>query len=444
MKTNTKIGLATSAVYTATSFALPALVAAKEEPKPVPVETISLKGVDTVKDARTLFYEKLTEYSEDKELNFGEIRNLSSVLAKEKELLNKTNIALSEDHVQADKKISEIYEKRVNLEGKLEGLKETNNAFLNYLIVQREKVEGLLEKTYPGMLDKENTPLNLSFSPYLLLPASLQPSIKQIIISVHNMLSLDYKDSSLKHISEKKVALELIDVAELLKIIANYESTLINAQNDLASRKKELEQDIKALKSQESAIQKKLSESKVETAAYLEAESNIIEKLEMFSNYLVFKDRADEFIKRFGSRNEYWSFSLLENKLLDNKAKSLYRFLVDKSNKVSIEKTLDNYLQSQGLEAKVTSLKNPLDRKFSMWWIVLVNGLMAPMMRNILIRGYMGGGNEDKYLFSALAGCGNGIFGLLVIDGLHPLAFWARMASPVLIQPLKRAFKLDW
>ena len=74
-------------------------------------------------------------------------------------------------------------------------------------------------------------------------------------------------------------------------------------------------------------------------------------------------------------------------------------------------------------------------------------GLGIPIARNLLVTAYVKGKRAEgiNYAMGTLAGVGNSALGALFIDGLHPLVYPIRLiATPFIIQPAKKIFKIDF
>jgi len=298
---------------------------------------------------------------------------------------------------------------------------------------------------YPGILDKTGTDLNISYPADMEIEnITFQGLIKEISKDIDYKLNLEYDDKILETVSEKlKEDYTLRDVALLLKTIDVYE-TRLKKSGDLLKREL-FKKELKELKLQERNIWQKIlgNEKKEDVDLYLKLQKDNAETSRRFSDYLAFEDTAKEFIKKFGDWNKYWSGSVLKTEIVRSKAPKMYMML-NKKNQLSIEDAVNQYVKSTGLEAEVKTLKNPKLYKFPLWWCVLVNGFLAPIIRNMLVTKYMDTSSSLKpsYGFSFFLGMGNGSIGLALTDGLHPLAFWARMATPLVIQPAKRIFKI--
>lgn len=444
MKASTKAGLITTGLYAATSLALPAFAAVKEEPKEAPVEVINLENVKTTKEADELFHIKIQEYSLDKKLSSGEVRNLHSILIKEKQLLDEGKFTINENYFKGKKETEPLVQERTKLEKELkqlEEIKEPDTFFLSYLSEKIGKIEDELNWRYPGILDKKNTKLNLSYPADMRLESS-GSIFKEIARTVHHKISSRYNDNSLELISEKdSEKLTLRDVALLLECMESYKTKLENVQDSL--KVGVLKERIDDLRSQENRIWQKILSNKEKEGidSYVNSQSELNERLVKFSEYINFEDKSKEFIEKFDDYKKYWSFSLVAEEKLYKKAPVLYTFL-SKDNQRLSENSLNQYLKSEGLEAKVAELKNPRLCKFPAWWFILINGFSIPIVRNLLIRKYVGDDCDSAYGWSTGAGFGNGFVGLLVTDGLHPAAFWIRMATPLAIQPIKRLLNI--
>ena len=87
---------------------------------------------------------------------------------------------------------------------------------------------------------------------------------------------------------------------------------------------------------------------------------------------------------------------------------------------------------------------NPAKIKVPWWLGSFIIGGLAPALRNVLLKKYIvSNASGEEYAGAFFAGVGNGIVGGIALDGLFPGAFWVRMASPIVLQPAFKLFKVD-
>ena len=433
------IGLAGAAFYAA-SLAMPVHAEAKQEQV---VPQTRLEQVITVKQAETLYQERLNEYSADKKLDSGEIGQLHGILVREKELLDGKKPVI-EKYFSTKKDLSVFPEKISKLEERLEHLGKSDNTFLGYLSEKKERIEDLLNEEYPGLLNKKDAQLNIVYSSDMeITDSELKYLIEETAKTLHSKLSLVYDDNVLKKVSETSIgSLDLKDVAKLLEVMQSFMLKL-EGPNHIGITKEMLEKQIEDLTLQEKDLWQGVInvQEKEKVEGYIKTLSDIDRRLNMFSDYISFEGKVKDFVERFGDRNEYWSDSAFGITILKEKEgyKASANFL--NNSKGTVEDRLNHYLESKGLDAKVKDLKNPVNPKFHVMWCLLVHGFFIPIVRNLLVRKYVGARDEDDYLIAAAAGLGSGALGTIFTDGLHPLAFWMRMGTPLVIQPLRKILK---
>jgi len=440
--TRTKVALAGTALYAATLLSVPVYAAVKNEKV---TEPINLEQVTTPDQAEYLYKEKLNEYVLDKELDSGEIRNLNNILLKEQNLFDKQSPQV-EKYTILKKKTSKISNELSDLEAQLKEFDNPNNMLLSYLYERREQVEDLWETEYPGVIKKKDLEFNVVYSSDTrIFGADLCKLIKETIKELNSRITIDYNDSSLSKLLDQDIY-EMKDVVKLLKVMKTYEAKL-EKFNEGFIKKQELEQKIKELKLQKDIIwEKEMSlEQKNKIEAYINSHIEVSKRLSVFSDYTHFEDKAKKYAEKFGDRNGYWAWSVLAQAILEEKeGYEEATGFINNETKSTIEKSFNSYLKSQGLDARVKDLKNPRNFKFSLFWCALVNAFFFPLIRNILVKSYVGPRNEDEYMMSMGGACISWGVGGVLTDGLHPMAYWVRMASPLYMQPLKKLFKIKF
>ncbi|MBU4502788.1 MAG: hypothetical protein KKA79_09405, partial [Nanoarchaeota archaeon] len=343
-------------------------------------------------------------------------------------------------------KIDEISNQREILEQNLDKIKEPDNFFLDYLIEKKVEIKEKISAEYPGILDKSDSNLNITYPADIEInTANLQTLIKDTAKEINSKLMMRYNDSSLNGVANtSRDSLELKHIAKLIKVIEIYELKLISAKKvggtDIA-----LKNNIKKLKSEEETIWKSNlgAEEKKLFEEYLENNSDVLSKSRLFSEYVVYKHKADDYLEKFGDKNRYWSDSIFAEirREMQEGYKDLDAFL-DDDNKNLVQDSLNDYLKSEGLEAKVADMKNPSNLKFNLLWCLLGNALLFPIIRNFMVKKYVDDDpNGEDYFGSFTAAVGSWGVGCAITDGLHPLAYWVRMASPLVIQPVRKLLK---
>ncbi|MBU4502905.1 MAG: hypothetical protein KKA79_09995 [Nanoarchaeota archaeon] len=454
LKPDVKVGLFSTAIYMATAFGLPAYAAVaqdsvKEEQL---INKTDLSTILTLPQAEEVYKQKLTEYSTDKIIDHEEIKDLKSILEKEKQLFDSRKILLK-NYSSTREKLAVNSKKIKRLERYLNFFKEPNNIFLNYLTHKKMGVEDMLSEKYPGIMDKDEIKMNVVYPADIKITnKEARNLIERVFEDVHVKISTEYNDNTLEdtyNILEEEY-LQIKDIILLLKVMDDYKN-LLEDINVGKITKESLEKQIQDIKSQEVLEWEKVmtSEEKEDTESYLSLSSDLDEKIRMFSQFLTYNDKVDYFVENFGDMNRFWADSLISMESRDSKPeyreyKSFFR-----NNKETIENSLNDYLKGEGLEATINDLKDPSKLKFHLALCLGINGFLLPMIRNLLIRKYVGfSGNvnytEDKYLASAGAAAISWGIGIILTDGLAPWAYWVRMGTPLVLQPAKKILKIDW
>lgn len=449
----TKIGLVGSVVYAASAFAFPAYAAVKEEKPKTEVITIEeLERADTIEAADTLFHSKLEEYCSDKKLKSGEIRNLHTILVKKKGLFDERMVA-DERYTNLAEEATSLHKKIEDLEKKLSVLEEPVDIYRG-----KEKIKGLLEREFPGIFDEKKSPFNITYpSSEKIEQESLRVLVRDMARALNQVLKIDNEDEILDSILEKAPAYyTLKDVSKFFTLIEKYKPDIARF-NESFKEKEALVKGLQDLKQKEKSILDELSDKENKILVSLSNSSgNPAKLLEPFSDYILFEDRAKEFIKNVEDISKYWSVCIDKRDALEEKivledhrleeegVKDGYNSYYHKIFKKEkwIEKALNDYISSQGLNAKVNPLKDPSKYKFPAW-LMYLGGSTLPIIRNLLVRRYIGDARQDAGAYGVVSLCGalNGLVGIFFLDGLHPWIFPIRMATPLVFEPLIRKIK---
>ncbi|MBU4502785.1 MAG: hypothetical protein KKA79_09390 [Nanoarchaeota archaeon] len=437
MNKKAKLSLAGVVLYTTTSLALPVYVLAKQD-NAEELPLINLEQVTSVSQAENLYKEKIAEYSSDKELSSQEIRNLHSIVTKESQLMKTTDISMT-DYLSVKNKTERINTERQELEKELASFSEPNDLLRNYIMERRKKIETDWGKESPGILKKDNFEYNVTYSTDdKIVNEEINNFIRETVIELNIRLSADYNDKSLSDFG-KNDSFSFKSVLKILAIMKSYEEKL-EKFNEGAVRIAEIDKRIEELKKAEYSAWAgaMTSEQKEDVETLIGVDSSLSGRARLFYDYILFEDKAKDFAENIVDRSKYWSYSLVRMSEEEDSEdyKEAYKF-VNENSKASIESAINEYLKSEGLESKVAELKDPTNIKFGAL-ITLALAIGAPILRNILIKTYVGPRDEEEYLMSMGAGFCNGLFGMLIIDGLAPWVYPARMMSPLVLQPLRK------
>ncbi|MCG2717987.1 MAG: hypothetical protein L6408_04035, partial [Nanoarchaeota archaeon] len=187
------------------------------------------------------------------------------------------------------------------------------------------------------------------------------------------------------------------------------------------------------------------------------------DKLENFEKYFSYRNLISRFEKEVGNFNNDWMHSFIKSTQIEGFG--LEPSAKDRFNALELKEKEFDQIQEEAISElqqylnliifdnqlafnlpAVEDIGNPAAKKFPWWLGSWVIGCGAPILRNLLIKGYTRGSNvndEAEYVGSAMAGFGNGLAGLFFIDGLAPWVFPARMLSPLILQPAFKLMKWD-
>lgn len=430
MRKSTKIGLATSAIYTAASFALP--VFANTVEKPEVIQPISLEGITTIEQVEDLYKQKLISYSEDKVIAYDELTNLHKLLVKEKDLREEADAEKNKADIEA---LESLKAKKAEL---LKKQSELNNAKSYHQEDTQRIIKDVEEKVftyYPGLLGKE--PFKVIYSGIEEVKPRIAKDLVNIISEADELLSRLYHDDSLKPLL-KEQTYTISDVLVLYKAL---------------TKEREVEFKDKSIEKEKELIIKQIEEIDNELVwikPYLD--DNLIwldNKIKLFEDYFNKKKEGDEFIERYGNINRYWTRALLLDDVVHMKrpegvekdgwfvSKSVKK-LDDKEERKNLEEYFvylgNHYKLNELLDVKIEALKNPAKTGFPNW-ITLPFGIMFPVVRSLLLAKYVRREIDEGDIAQWILG---GFFGPFIIDAIHPYIFPIRMfITPFVEEPLR-------
>ncbi|MBU4502902.1 MAG: hypothetical protein KKA79_09980 [Nanoarchaeota archaeon] len=452
LKPDVKVGLACTAFYFA-SLATPIYAAVEQELNRV--EPTNLEQITTSEKAKTLYKEKIMEYSSDNIFEVDEIRNLYGINKKETKLLGKEKTKL-ENQLEVNTNTDDLDKQILRYEEKLE-----EGAKVSVFEPVRKKLEMDVLSYYEGLMAKDGK-WNIVYSAETKLHPGLNPVMKEVITEIDKIMKQYNKDSNLG-LFFKKDEYKIQDILALYGLMdrKDYFDNVAedDTKNKLAMLRQRKEDIIDS--EQNTALKKKIAvldetlEKNSDATAYFKA-------------YFDYKEEIKEFEAKYGNANNDWAHSFIKSVIYEGKG--LRPSSSDRFNALEIKEKefkgqqkavvlgLESYLNSQELLARepisqelsssiirVEELGNPATKKFPWWLGTFVMGMGAPIIRNLIIKGYTRGRNvynEGEYFAAGIAGLGNGVVGMVFLDGLHPFVFPARMLTPLVLQPF---FKLiDW
>jgi len=431
MNKRTKVGLVGTALYAAT-LASPLYAAVKNEKV---AEPINLEQVITVEQANTLYKEKLTEYSSDKIMEFQELKNLYEINEINLKLLEEEKVAVVEEYDASTAEIDPIDSEIKKHQGSLNNTEE-----IAVLADIRKKLDENVLGYYSGLLDEDN--VNITYSAETLLDKTVNVSFRNIIVELDQLLRQYYNDDYFAPLLNKK-HYTLNDILTVYNRIHNKEDYVNAAQQE------ELTNAISVLEKRKLAIlnsdRVKSLEKKIEDIG---SDINVVSNtINYFEAYLHQKNEVDA--SETSNRNlnkeinlAALKYDLLKQNGIDDLFSTTKHFEQDISSSIS---DLKKYFGSEGLEVEIENIKNPA-KTLVHPALGFTIALFLPMVRNLLLKRYIRGKDADgiEYFLSSCAGLSNSGLAMILMDGVHPLLFPARIIiPPLLFQPLFKVLKTD-
>ena len=433
-----KLGLLGVGFCVAGALASPGYSAVEQEQV---VPQTRLEQVTTIEQAETLYQERLNEYSADKKLDSGELKSLYGIQLTRKDLLKKQREPLAKNYDKA----AGIEIK--SLDSKIKGCKGrlTSKEKISVFAKTRERLDEKILVHYPFLVDENEG--NVVYPARGMLEPELNAVFKGIVVEADKILRQYYQDNRLGLILKKNEFCfnNVISLYNLIKdqdddyFDNSYEADLkekISILEGKKSRILNLEQNL-ALKNRLSYFDKEIRETSRFT--------------KRCKDYFDQKENVKNFEDKYGNFNNQFSIGVITRDILAIKKlkgkRSTFgltlaseRFERDNDKIIS---GLEACIGSEGLS--VEGLENPAKTKLPFWLGTLLLGLGFPIARNLIIKRYVKGTDTDvdEYVLSGISGLTNGFAGFMLIDGLHPLIYPARMLTPLVMQPLFKILKTD-
>lgn len=452
MKRSFKIGLAGSLAYTALTFA-PSLVGVAGAVRLWPHQSSTdVKQITTeqgLESAENTYHKKLVEYASDKLLTSDEIKNLHTMQGEMLDILNTEKKILETEYIKKYRAKTEKLDEEINkYKQQLKNEESKGNKPLDEL---RKKLEETISEYYPALLNKDKWPV--TYSAETMLKPELITSFRSIVVEADRILKEQYGDNHLE---------------PLLKVRQYIINDILILYNAITKEREKTHSEV-----QEAELKKKITALEHETYE-IDSSPQILplknkikkydaeigkkgELIRCFEDYFILEKQIQEFEERYGNFNKEFAISAVKEVLLkergleriyddvksDSPILSGYekRFETSQDNMIS---GLETYVKSEGLEVEIERLRNPAKTRLPWWLAQIVLGMGVPVVRNLLVKGYVRGSKAEgfEYFMSAIAGFGNGCLGGLITDGLHPLAYPARLIiTPLIFQPIFRISK---
>jgi len=402
------------------------------------VQPINVDNINTLEQIDVFYKKTESEYASDKFLNFKELENLYKIEQKREKLLEKEKSGLSEQYAAAEKTEKEIE----IIDSKLKDAMDKHNGIKQikiFDIVNEEFSEKVL-KYYPALFSDD---LNVVYSAEAMLEPELNSPFKEIVVEADKILKKYHKDDSLE-ILVNKTEYNINHILTLHKIIEEKNDYF---DEDNKEKLKEKIEDLKGKKSEIINSNVALLSLKSNLENLDKRISKVDSHIKNYERYFEHKKTLEEFEAKYGNFNRKIFVSALARDILsangisdggniENQAK-----LFGKIEKNTIFALTSNFL-NYGPDIKIEKLGNPA-KPMVPFAIGFFLALGLPVIRNLLLKRYLKPDLDDtEYLFSGIAGLGNGMIGAL-FDYAAPWIFPVRMLTPLVLQPTFKLLGVD-
>lgn len=437
MKNTTKVGLVSSAVYAASSFALPAFANTVEQPvfQPVDVERIT-----TVEQAENIYNTKLAEYAQDRKITVDEIKHLTEIKSRARSIVKGQLNSLEKEEQKLTEKAQELYNPLRAYEKKLANLDNQ----LQHPNAKKSLEENLnqLEKEvlahYPGLIKKDK---GLIYSAETELLQPYKDAFNRITKDTHNILEQNYGDNSLCIYWGRYTLRAVVAFHDLLKAkISTIKDDGSIDEKVLLQEKQELTAKIKSLEAErDSLLNSKHTKQLGANIKQLRGELARIEySYKPLQDYLVAHDKIESFVEKHNDLSKYYSLSLIDLDHYYHDCKTgvhtsaipYIRMRISLGDCKGLVSDVKSYFKGHGFEVSVVDkLRNPAKPKLPLWFIPMT--IFAPMFRNMFVIKYLGGGKQTGKDYGCAFGWGAAETGLFLpfLDSVHPLVYPVRMVG---------------
>ncbi|MBI4448214.1 hypothetical protein HY643_04480 [Candidatus Woesearchaeota archaeon] len=362
----------------------------------------------------------LSQYYEDLEKQQSELRNIGNELESTVSTLEGLDAKMSKANPSAARDVIK----------QLTGLKQE---FRNSILT-----------AYPGLLKKDSS---IVYSADTEIYGGIQEKFLDIVEETDGLLTdfCDYDGVSFMLEDETPNDVGLIVAYSEITAKIN-EKFLLNCASSLKTQKPELKEEIKKLEEQKKAQITENADLEKKIKKIEQQETNDGKLLILLSEHAKMRDEIQKYLSEHKNPpNKYYSTSAISfiiwNGSHDSPTEDIYNII-----NMQPQKDLENYLQEKfGKEIKIEKFKNPSKNKLPLW-LTMPFGLIFPIFRNLALTKFFrkNSATRNSYDQSVFAGLVNGLVGIALIDGLHPLVYPIRMfATPFIIQPIRKAIRGD-
>ncbi|MCG2718688.1 MAG: hypothetical protein L6408_07640 [Nanoarchaeota archaeon] len=472
MNKKAKICLAGTILYTAATIALPVYASVKSE-------NTSLENLATSEQVKTVYDQKIKEYTADKELKQDEIRDLDKIISRGSELednehfayrerINKRFYSLKEqvDVLTSGKEdlLKPVYDvdaKLTNEKNELKVIEKNLEVEDNHRKVFdsheqeiqdiRTEINRIVNIYYPGLLMKDNADYNVIYNPHERIDIKFSAEFRRLIqkradpifrIVFHNN-DLDYFDDYRDlRVRDILIFREIINEDYEVKFDSKGYGFMMQNQlrvvSDIEQKKKQIKAELNPrlidFNQKITDLEKELVTVKNER----EFKHFFQYRTEIFSSYMEALRKRQDFVEQKGiDCQDYWvtSFFLAEGKMERRYNDKGYNF----GNRI---KNLEAVLARKGLkDIDVEDITNPTRARFPLW-AMLPLSIGLSVLRRTVLRAYVIKRKDDPV--DVLEPIMLGIMGPMILDALHPVVFPLRnIAVPFIEEPLRKVFGLS-
>lgn len=436
MSKSAKISLVGSAVYAASTFAIPAFANTSEKPVQPVFQPVDVGQITTAEQAEQTYEEQMKIYAEDKKITYEEISDLCSLLDRKLGILRSQNNVLGN-------KISEL-EYPEEFDSKISDAKNALFVLDNnkvYVHPEIEKIKtGFEEKVlyyYPLLLKEPS--FYLASDP---IEKDLNPIVKEVVKTANEILKKYYKDDRLELLDKKEIYV-VNDLVIIHKAVNEERAEVIFNSEEIEQKKQELETKVKTLEMEKG----KFVESKSQEINDLRQKikgirgmySNTEEEYYHFKKYMKKKEEIRDFIYRHGDLTKYISISWFSvygsDGFLSGINLKSERGSFSSENKLAVS-GLEDYFKGKGFDVEIDPLKNPAKTMLPWpWWINAIFGGLFPLFRNGITAGFV---RREFDEFDTFEGILESMFFTFLFDGIHPLVYPIRLlGTPFIFEPIR-------
>lgn len=469
MSKKAKFGLAGTILYTAATIALPVYASTQSQ-------TTSLEHLTSSEQVKTVYDEKIKEYTADKKLKQDEIRDLNTIIGKGARLENKEHAVYKKkidkkyyslketlDVVKNGKEdlLKPVYEVNVELTNEkmeLGVIKKNLQVEDNHRKVydnHKEEIQNiradlnkLLNIYYPGLLKKDNSDYNVIYTPHVDMDYGFSGEFKKLVNRAEPIFEIVFHREDMDSFDRRSKYLKIREILMFREIInEDYEvkfdpkgyGFMMQKQLEIVAgieqKKKQVEDELAA---QVNSFDQKISnlEKEIKDVSEKMAFKHFFQyRTGLFSSYMAALEQRKDYVDGNGfDTQDYWCTSLIlaEERVRGHYNDSDYNFGREVRN-------LEDVLAKEGFkDVDVEDITNPTRARFPLWlmWPAAA-GLSA--LRRTVFRAYVLKRKGDP--MDVIAPILMAIVGPMGLDAIHPIVFPLRnVAIPFIEEPIRKIF----